>query len=360
MPPFEKIAADLGVEAPQLESESTPQDGVGDRTPSAMEDRVANIFEQNSETQPEGESDTEAQETQGEQPTGEDKPAEGDKPVEFEEASKQAFLTAEGTLDSDKLNGQFLEKGKSFIQMMSQPAQMPKDATTPKTGEVADPHQKFNESVTGVSSNLTSLIAQDKEQGFTPEQTLQRLQNTLSGFVQERDSALAIATEREGLHSEYRNELEGVRMQRIEADASKNFSELADGLDNLIPGQSATDTLNKFILSPQYGGRLVDAFFKRDNPDFANVPEADRKAMTDKWLTKFQANKQEFAVAASFGRAMWLQEQLPTILQHAQQMGAQKRTVESEAVGGGRSEVGRQQPAMSSKLSGFFGYDTVN
>lgn len=360
MPSFEEIVADLGVDAPQFESESTSQDGVGDRAPSAMEDRVANIFEQNSEKQPEEESNPEAQQTQDEQPASEDKPAEGDKPIEFEEASKQAFLAADGTLDSDKLNGQFLEKGKSFIQMMSQPSQMPKGAATPKTGEVADPHQKFNESVAGVTSNLTSLIAQDKEHGFTPEQTLQRLQNTLSGFVQERDSALAIAAERDGLHSEYRNELEGVRMQRIEAEASKNFSELAEGLDNLIPGQSATDTLNKFILSPQYGGRLVDAFFKRDNPDFANVPEAERKAMTEKWLTKFQANKQEFAVAASFGRAMWLQEQLPTILQHAQQMGAQKRTVESEAVGGGRSELGKSQPAMSSKLSGFFGYDTVN
>jgi hypothetical protein len=260
MATLDEIAGDIGA-GPQFEDEASTESSPGE-----IEDRVDSIFGQ--EEKP-AEVEHPVQKVE---PTAEGKP-EG-QPEDFAVASQKAFLNDDGSLNSDKLTTQFLERGKSYLQLMQHPAEEVQNA---KADDFPDPKSKYYESVENLVGNLPDLLAKDRQAGYTPEQTLQRLINTFSGLTGDRDTALAVAKEREGLTKEFRQELESVRMQRVQAQADKNFSEISEGLDNLIPGHTASQTLNKLLLSPEYGGQMVDAFFKRDNPDFQKWSEIRRR-----------------------------------------------------------------------------------
>jgi len=277
-------------------------------------------------------------------------------PVDFVEASRGAFIGQDGGIDSDRV-GEFLSnKGKSFMQFATAPLDVAK-ATEPVK---LTPEKEYYDAVNSIAETLPDILEDERAKGFTPKQTLQRLQNTLNGFKSQREQKELMMAELEKSQSAFRSELEQVRDQKVQAQVDRNIAEMGGLLDGMIPGMKGAQVLDKFVLSPDYGGPMLERLFQRDNPDFGKVPEADRKGYTEKWFRNVQANRADLALIAEFGRAKWALEQLPNIAQHGKKIGAQLSQAVQSTRGGQPSQIQAAPQKMSSGLSEFFGHDTVN
>jgi hypothetical protein len=366
MADFETILKDLDIPAPgevgqeEPANENTRED-VTDTSFSAMEARAERLFNPGAEKPAETkEKIPGAADNQIILDKAKETPA-GTPELGFVEASKKAFLSADGQgVDTQKVSDYFLNKGKSFQQFAETAPDLTEKAGVKKEEAVLTPEQEYTKSVSEIFNTLPDILKEEAAAGFTPEQTLQRLINTVTGLTSTRDQRTELSKERERLANEFKGEVAEIREAKITSQINRNITELGSHLEGLIPGVKGGDVLNKFVLAPEYGGKMLDAMFRRDNPDFASVPEADRKAKTQEWFKNFQTNRQDLAMVAEHGRAMWMLEQLPGIISHAQTVGAAKAANTREAGAGKPSGLNAPSRGADSALSGFLGYDTVN
>lgn len=364
MPDIYEIANDLGI-AP-VEDTGTEQETSDDfLVNAAMEDRVNELFdpEATSKEQPVEDApatpavkNEKAPPEKGVKPEANQEKTNQAAPT-FEESSKQAFLNSEGEIDVEKVSGYFIDKNNAvdFSSIKDEPL-----SSTPDTETIETPEDKYHKDVSGIVDSLPDVLKKEQESGFTPEETLQRLINTFNGFSSEREARKGLLMERDGITKQFKDELNQVRADRVNTQIRANTSELGAHYDSLIPGMKGTEVLSSFMLEKKYGGKMLDTLFRKDNPGFAKLPDEEQKTTTEKWFGDFQANKKDMAMVSEFGRAMWLLEQLPGIIQHSQQIGATKKANERESQIGGPSKVNRDSQGGSSGLGEFFGYDSVN
>jgi hypothetical protein len=367
MPDIQDIANDLGIDTSVEDTGNAEveNDFLGN---AAVEDRIADLFGQTtSKEQPDKEKEMQAakdesdgnqnkkpEETGDESKTG-DKLKSGDKPLSFEDASKQSFIK-DGELDSEKIGNYFLNRDRYSVDF-SAIKDVPLESKSPELSNES-PDDKYYKDVSKIVESLPDIIKDEGQKGFTPEQTLQRLINTFNGFNADRDARKGLLSEREELSKQFKSELDQVRQDKLEARIKNNTAELSSHYDNLIPGVKGSEVLNTFMLDQKYGGKMMDTLFRKENPNFDSLGEDEKKSVTTQWFKSFQGNKRDMAMVAEFGRAMWLVEQIPGIVQHAQRVGAAKDANESETQREKPSKL-TQRSQGTSKLDAFFGYDTV-
>jgi hypothetical protein len=279
----------------------------------------------------------------------------------FADGSPKAFFTKTGDLDSVKINDYFLTNGKSFMKYAvptdEQPAAVPV-----KSEEKPDPIQEYRAKVDELIDKFELVLEDQKTKGFTEAQALLNINEYLISLKTRRDNRLEVKKSIEEAAKEFSPDLEDARNNRINSQIYKNTTELSQGLDDLIPGMKAMDVFNQFVLNLKYGGAKLDWMFKRENPGVMKLSPEERDKVGKEWFRKFQTDKEALAHVAEFGRLRWQVENFKPILEHAQQVGAQKVQNKSEAAIGGPSNiVPFQKLSKPSIVDQFFGVtESVN
>jgi len=362
MPEVTDVLNEMNVAMPET-SEPENTDGVEQTDPSdisegALNARLEGILDPQKEKP--AEENTEKSETPEKPAEGSDKDKPDEKPDEFLTASRSALNDEDGNISSEKVQDLFLNTGKSFLQFAEAPK--PDVQSVEQKEDVVSPETEYIKAVDEIVSNLPSILKEEREAGITPEQTIQRLANTLGEFVSKRDSKLELAKERESLRNEYRSDIEKRREKDIDAAIDKNTAVLGSHLNDTIPGVKGVDVLNKFLLDKKYGGKMLDMLFRKENPGYDSLKPEDQKATINKWFRGFQANRSNMSMVAEYGRAMWLLERLPDVVEHAKAIGTTLKETAGESKGTKPSGMKSSQPAggMSKRMSEFLGYDQVN
>lgn len=282
-----------------------------------------------------------------------------EEPQPFESALKTMLYNEEGDLNTEALQTGFLDPKKSFLDHVRYDP--PKPEVEKST--VATPEEKYNNSVGELIDGLPGLIAQDKTAGYTPEETLQRLQNTFNGLGNERDTAKRVFDELAANGNEYKDELSQIRAERREAKILKNSAELSSVYEGVVPGVSGADTLSHFMLDKEFGGRVTNHFFMRDNPNFSNLSEEEKATASESWYKDFQSNKADMAIAAHVGKLEYLVAQMPNLAKYAQKIGAAKKGAVDSVSNTTPSDIQNKQSnanQMDGALGEFLGLDSVN
>lgn len=317
---------------------------------SLIDEIFAEPKEEPAEAEPKEEPAKEAKETT-------EDPKEG--PASFETASKNVLFNDAGELDTVALQDKFISPGKSFLNHVAYEPPKP-EVEKPK---VETPEEKYNSNVNSVLGDLPSLIAQDKEAGYTAEQTLVRLQNTLDGFGSERDATKRVHDELAAAGDEYKSELEQVKTERRNSKIAKNTAELSSDLEGFIPGVSGLDTLNHFMLDKNLGGPIVNHLFMRDNPNHKSLNQEEKQAAVDNWYEDFQANKNDMAIVAHVGKLEFIVSQMPAFGKYAQKIGASKQKAVGSTAHTSPSDIQSKQSngnEIDEGLGEFLGFDSVN
>jgi hypothetical protein len=363
---FNEILNDFDIPIPGAQTEKEEESGNDesvDNSSNAIEDKLSKIFEgRKTGTEQTSDEKKPADAEKKQEPPkeeGEDKkPAESTENIDFSESSKRAFFNETGDLDTEKVGDYFLNSSKHSIPIDSVVDEPIDKKLSKETEENTDPEIRYTKEVSEIASSLPKILEEEKRLGFTPEQTLQRLINTMDGLKRGKESSLAMKAAMENTAKEWKSEVEQIREDKIKTRISQNTMELSHHYENLIPGKKGYEVLNKFMLDKKYGGKVLDAWFLRDNKNFSDLSEEEKESTTLKWFKNFQTSKKSMAVVAEFGRAMWVMEQLPEILKHAQNIGAKKVSVEKEAKAGKPSGILPKSTSQSSRLTDFF--DSVN
>lgn len=278
----------------------------------------------------------------------------------FDDASKTAFIGQDGNLDTSRINDIILN-GKQID--LGEEIQVPEQIQIPDEGRT-DPKAKYESDVKEIIDNFDTIVADLVSKGHDEPTAMNMIRNHITGLKSQYEMHSIMFDESKRIATELRAELESVREEKLDSQINRNYTELAQSFDNLIPGVNGGKVLDKFVLDKKYGGMLTELLFKKDNPKFNNLPENDKKAVQTRWFRELQANKGMMSMIANVGRSRWIMEQLPNIMQHAQQVGAAKSTnLRESAIGRPSVNNGSQQQStngFSSQLNAFFGIDSVN
>lgn len=297
--------------------------------------------------------------TSNQQPAGQTQPQQLT-PELFADASKKTFIGDDGQLNTQKVNDYFLT-GKNSL--LSQPIVSETVTEAPKS-EVTevDPVQDYQKAVSEIYNNMPQLLDELQKKGMSIEQGYQAIKEHVSNLAVQRDMKASAIAEVKKYSAEFAKELAESRENKITAQIHRNVTELARPLDGLVPGVPGEQVLNQFILSPKYGGQYLDKLFRDQNPGYKNLKPEELKETSSKWFRKFQSDPEAMAMVAEFGRARWLVEQLPAIMQHGQQIGAQKAANAHETRMGGPTNMQGQQMSSgySQRTNQFLGIDSVN
>jgi len=282
----------------------------------------------------------------------------------FAENSPKAFFNAEGGLDGAKINDYYLTNGKSFMKYVDNPAfSNPNVAKPTATVEAPDPVKEYNEKLDYFNRNYQSLVAERIAAGASHEQVLQETANYHAQLVSELQQKQALRAEIDLKLKELSPELEQSRERNIASTINRNIVELSSGLNGLINGLSGEQVLNQFMLNNNYGGQEITRLFNRDNPGHEKLSPEEHKALEQKWFRNFQTDIGEMARVAEYGRLRWQVENMKSIFEYSQQIGANKVKAQMEAGMGAVSSINGQQNIQqaSGPLSQFFGVpDSVN
>jgi len=283
------------------------------------------------------------------------------KPEEFDfsKASESAFLGKDGSIDSQRVSDLFLSDSRSFLSVKADPIQIPEQEETKRQ----DPLDEYNKGVEAVVSGWQGIVSDlITNQGMTHEQAITAIGAHLNNLKSQYDYNTKMADELARVRDKFESEFESIAQQKLDARISQNYAELGATCNDMIPGMSGVEALDRFVLDKQYGGPWVEHAFNKDNPNFASKPEAEKAEIREKWFRSFQADKRQMALVAEAGKGRWLTQNLPKILVQAQRVGAGKVTNRSEAVSGGVSQLGGsgQQSGWSPVMSEFLGIDSVN
>jgi hypothetical protein len=365
---FEQILSDFNIPVPGDNGkenvavvDNTVPRGAND---SALEQRVDNVIGSgaNSNKQPQqpvapqAPAQQQTQQAQQPQPTSNQQPQPVDFARQFAEGSQKAFFDDSGELNTQKVQDFFLSKGKSILKF-----EAPAVAESPKQDTVLDPEQEYRDNVQKLFVGFRHGVDQLKAQGRTESDILNIIAQQLDTYEQAKNSKLEFANARKEHEKLFEAELSEIRENKLTAKISQNYAELSEGFKGLIPGMEGSQVLDSFVLRPEYGGKLTDYLFRKENTNVDKMPEAERKQVIEKWFKNFQADKQAMSFVAEFGRAQWAISQLPNILEHAQKVGASKAANVREARIGAPSNITvPQKSAGNSAVEKFFGYDSVN
>jgi hypothetical protein len=367
---FEQILSDFNIPVPGDSGkenvavmDNTVPRGVND---SALEQRVNSVLDGNANSNkqqgqpvaPQAPAQQQTQQqSQQQQPTSNQQQQPVDFAKQFAEGSQKAFFDDSGELNSQKVQDFFLSKGKSILKFEAPVT----SAEAPKHDTVLDPEQEYRDNVQKLFVGFRHGVDQLKAQGRTEADILNIIAQQLDTYEQSKNSKIEFANARKEHEKLFEAELSEIRENKLTAKISQNYAELSDGFKGLIPGMEGSQVLDSFVLRPEYGGKLTDYLFRKENPNVDKMPEAERKPVIEKWFKNFQADKQAMSFVAEFGRAQWAIAQLPNILEHAQKVGASKATNVREARIGAPSNITAPQKSVgNSAVAQFLGYDSVN
>ena len=328
----------------------------------SMESRLDDLFgPQGTQPAPVAPVDPAAKPSEKPNPDTSAKPvtAEVDPSKLFAEASPKAFFSESGDLNTAKINDYYLTNGKSFMKYVEN---APAPEAVAPVDTKPDPEKEYREKVAQVTDNIEAILVDQINKGFTPEQTLQNIAEHFKGLKNEYQQRLDVKTAIEAEAKRFAPEFEKSKQSERLAAINRNVAELSSGLNDLIPGMNGMQVLNQLMLVPKYGGAEIDRLFLRDNPGALKLAPEEKDKVAKEWFAKFQANKSEMAHVAEFGRLRYLVDNFKPILEHAQQVGAQKVINKGEAeIGKPSNLVKFQKPnGQPSEVDKFFGVDSVN
>ena len=359
MPIPEEMLDEYGI--PNIElGDNEELDGVGNSQDVNVDSLYDSVF--NDDESHEGENVSQEENKTGDEEKGnEDEQADKTNHTpngDFHELSSKALFTEEGEINSEKVSDFFLNDSKSFLSFKAEPEIVPPAKEFKQVDHVAQYKEKIDSIVDGWDGVVTHLV---NDQGLTHEQALNTVGAHLSSLKAQLAQQQQIDEERKQLNSEYRDELQSIREEKIDSIINRNIAELGSTCNDMIPGVDGSTALNHFVLDPKYGGPMVEQMFASANPNFAKLPPEEQESTRGKWFRSFQSNKRSLALVADYGKSRWLVSQLPSIIEKAQRVGAGKLTAQKEAVSGGVSNLGNSQSAtLNPELSEFLGFDSVS
>lgn len=312
-------------------------------TDQSIENRVDELFGQTSQksAQPQDAAQT-AQPQQtvqpGTQPAQSTQPKQEIDPVKlFAEASPKAFFSESGELDSAKLNDYYLTNSKSFMKFVTDKPIT--EIAVEKPVEKPDPNKEYAAKVAEITDDYAAVVEAERAKGFTDTQIQERIHAYFNDLKNKRDNQLAVKREIEEQTKSFAPEIEQSRRDKLAAKVAENITEFSAQLEGLVNGLSGKQVLNMFVLDPKYGGKLLDKLIQKDIPGFAAMKPEDRVPAAKEWFEKFQANKDDLAHVAEFGRLRWQVDNFKGILEHAQNIGASKAQMKLEGELGKPSNI---------------------
>jgi len=269
----------------------------------------------------------------------EDKPAAKEEPKEepkeaitpeaFNEASKTAFNTEDGSFDSEKILGFMAGEENFYDNIKFEPVEASTEKELEKTPDVV-----YQDSINDLVKDLPELLKQDIDQGYTAEQTLERLQNSLSELSSNRDSSTEKYNERKKFENDIRSEYKNISNEKIDNNIVSVNNKLTSRYKDLMPGVSADDVLNKFALDPALGGKLLKTIYNLGNNADSSLSKEDQKAALNNWTRNFQANGEGMRAIAEAGENAWIVPQVPGMMKGAYDKGYAAGLSQRNATGG--------------------------
>lgn len=301
-----------------------------------------------------------AQQTQNGQQQTTEKPAE----VDFDAASKKAFYGENGEFDSTKFNDQFVQRKGFFkyeLPAAPQGAEQAAQVEQPKTPEQVEQEyrQSYQTMMLGGLARVQELVGL----GYTPEQAISIAKQEHEQVVSEHFRTRDFETDREKWRREMDADRQALQTEKQKAISTKNYSEVAQQYNGLIPGVSGSDALSQFVLNPKYGGEYVKAQFFRETPDALKMNDAQRAETFSNWLGKVQGDKQYLQSFAEIGYLRWMRDQLPGMVDYVKKQVATGQQNVAETFVQRPSQITKQHSGGTpSKIESFFGgnpFDTV-
>lgn len=345
-----------GQDQPAVSNEGFAAD---DFSSPAMQERAMQILEKweqpSNEPAPEGQNQQPNQD-QAPQPNQQQQQPLAEVP--FEDASKNAFLAQDGNLDTQKISetialDKTLYSGEeSFVQ------------EEPPKNEAIDPRAEYESEVKEIFDNFDAIVADLVQKGHDEANAVKMVRQHIAGLKYQYDQKAFMFEESKKIANQYRSELDQIREDKVKAQVLRNYTELSQPLEKLIPNVPGNKVLDQFVLNKKYGGEVLSMLFKKDNPNFASLPKEEQAKTQEKWLQSFQSNRAMFSMVAEVGRARWFMEQLPNIMQYAQTVGAQKaQNLRESKIGGPSANAGagpQKGNGFSPSFNEFMGLDSVN
>ncbi len=273
------------------------------------------------------------EETTEEKPAAKEEPKEEPKeaitPEAFNEASKTAFNAEDGSFDSEKILGFMAGEENFYDNIKFEPVEASNEKELEKTPDVV-----YQDSVNSLVDDLPNLLKNDVDQGFTAEETLQRLQNSLSELASNRDTATEKMSERKKFENEIRSEYKNIDSKKLDNAIVEINNKLTSRYKDLMPGVSSEDVLNKFALDPKLGGKLLKTIYNLSNKTDDSLSKEDQQAARNDWTRKFQANGEGMRAIAEAGENAWIVPQVPRMMKGAYDEGYQAGLAQRNATGG--------------------------
>ncbi len=257
-------------------------------------------------------------------------------PDSFVESTQQAFMS-DGELSSETLN--------SFVSAEAPSIPDSDIDVANDNDDTIDPEATYKTSVMELTNDLPALFAKDKEDGYTAEETLTRLLEALDEYSETKDSSTKENARFAGIEKRIDGKLNQAHEAKIDARIESITSKMGERYNDVVPGLTGQEVLTQLVLHPKFGGEFVVDQFNKENPKFSGLPEAQQATVKARWFKEFQADSKNMRRAEKIGRAEFLLQRIPNLIQNGIKIGAKKATAQNYTVGG------KPQPNVKSQTA---------